>query len=295
MKYLIGTRGSKLAMAQAEQVKNTLQGAFPQHQFELCVIRTKGDKILDKPLSQIGGKGLFVKEIEEQILSEKVDIGVHSMKDMPSEPAEGLVFTTPWKREDARDVLITREKKSLQELSAGAILGTGSLRRQVQIRQLRPDIETVNIRGNVDTRLKKMEEQKLDGIILAAAGLHRLKKQDCISQYFTIEEMLPAPAQGVLALEIRKEDTELKEMLNQFRDAESAFCAKAEREFLSLSGGDCHTPVGAVCERKSEECYQLYGGLWDNQRKEFRRDVVEGTDAIRMAKTLWEKIRSDRT
>lgn len=160
--------------------------------------------ILDKPLHEIGDKGLFVKEIEERILSHEIDIGVHSMKDMPAFPAPGLIFSKTWKREDPRDVLILREKNSLEELTPGSVIGTGSKRREFQLKRLRPDLKVVNIRGNVDTRLRKMEEQKLDGIVLAAAGLHRLGMQDKITMYLNEDEMISAPAQGALALEIRE-------------------------------------------------------------------------------------------
>ena len=149
MKYVIGTRGSKLALKQAEDVCTILRLTYPEHTFELKIIQTKGDRIQNKPLDQIGDKGLFVREIEEQLLSKEIQIGVHSMKDMPPQPAKGLVFTKAWKREDPRDVLILREKRSLDELPYGAVIGTGSRRREYQLKQLRPDLKVVNIRGNI--------------------------------------------------------------------------------------------------------------------------------------------------
>lgn len=239
MKYRIGTRGSALALAQADHVRNRLAKAYPDHEFEIRVIRTTGDRVAHKPLHEIGGKGVFVKEIEEEILDYKADIGVHSMKDMPSCPAPGLVFAKAWKREDPRDALVLREKRSLEELPKGAVIGTGSRRREFQIKRMRPDIEVVNIRGNVDTRLRKMEEQRLDGLILAAAGLKRLGLEDRITRYFSEEEMIPAPAQGVLALEVRQEDRELLAMLEGLWDEETAWAVEAERGFLQEIGGDC--------------------------------------------------------
>ena len=200
MKYIIGTRGSRLALAQAEYVRGRLAEAYPSEEFEIRIIKTKGDIVLDKPIHEIGDKGIFVKEIEEKIRDGEVHIGVHSMKDMPSCPASGLRFTRAWKREDPRDVLILREKKTLEELPEGAVIGTGSRRREFQIKRLRPDLKVVNIRGNVDTRIRKMEEERLDGIILAAAGLHRLGMKERITCYLEAEEMISAPAQGVLAL-----------------------------------------------------------------------------------------------
>lgn len=248
MKIKIGTRGSKLALIQAKYVKESLKAVFSEYEYEIVVIQTTGDIIQNKPLNQIGDKGVFVKEIEEQLLSDNIHLAVHSMKDMPEHPAEGLVFSKLWKREDARDVLILREKHSLEELPENAVIGTGSARRARQLRLLRSDIKIVEIRGNVDTRLRKMEEQKLDGIILAAAGLKRLGMEEKITCYLSPDEMIPAPAQGILALEIRKEDTKLKEMLDSLSDSDTNLTGATERAFLKEIGGDCHIPVGAFCE-----------------------------------------------
>ncbi len=250
MRYVIGTRKSKLAMAQAESVKDRLAAAYPQHEFAIQTVKTKGDLVLDKPLHEIGGKGLFVKEVEEKLLNHEIDIGVHSMKDMPAYPAGGLMFCGAWEREDARDALILREKRSLKELAPGAVIATGSKRREFQLKRLRPDIRVVNIRGNVDTRLRKMEEEKLDGIVLAAAGLHRLGLGHKITAYFSMEEMIPAPAQGALALEIRENEDALLQMLDALSDAKTEELIKAERGFLQEIGGDCHIPIGAACQKE---------------------------------------------
>ena len=247
MRFIIGTRGSKLALTQAEYVRMCLLEKFPEHTFELKIIKTKGDVILDKPLNKIGDKGVFVREIEEQLLSGEIQIGVHSMKDMPSIPAEGLMFTKAWKREDNRDVLILREAGSVEKLPQGAVIGTGSARRALQLRKLRADIKVVGIRGNVDTRIRKMHEEKLDGIVLAAAGLKRLSMENVITEYLDIDRMVPAPAQGVLALEIKYGNKELEEMLNHLSDEETIFETEAERGFLKAMNADCHTPVGAAC------------------------------------------------
>lgn len=257
MNYMIGTRGSKLALAQAEYVRGRLSRAYPMHTFDLRIIRTAGDKILDKPLSEIGQKGIFVKEIESEILDGTVDIGVHSMKDMPGCPAPGLIFTAAWTREDPRDVLVLREAGSLQELREGAVIATGSKRRKLQLKGLRPDLNIVGIRGNVDTRLKKMHEEQLDGLVLAAAGLHRLGMQRMITQYLDPEDVVPAPAQGVLALEIRAGDTGLFDLLNALSDADCAGEINVERLFLQEMGGGCHLPVGAFCRRVKEGGYSL--------------------------------------
>lgn len=283
MKYRIGTRGSRLALAQTELVKHRLEQSYPEHEFEIQIIQTKGDQIQNVPLDQIGDKGVFVKEIEKKLLSGDIHIGVHSMKDMPSDPAEGLLFTKAWKREDPRDVLVLREAESLEQLPPGAVIATGSRRREFQMKLLRPDIRITGIRGNIDTRLRKMEEQKLDGILLAAAGLHRLGLWEKISQYLETEDMIPAPAQGTLALEIRKEDTALRQMLDSLSDAETEQVAGAERNFLKMVGGDCHLPVGACCEKRENGSFRMRV-LYGNETGERLASVcVEGEDPAKLA------------
>ncbi len=257
MNYVIGTRGSRLALAQAEFVRGRLARAYPNDTFEIRIIRTKGDMILDRPLDQIGDKGVFVKEIEEQLVLGNIQIGVHSMKDMPSEPAPGLIFTKAWKREDPRDALVLREKSSLFDLPQGATLGTGSKRRALQLTRIRPDLQIVGVRGNVDTRLKKMQEERLDGLVLAAAGLHRLGMQDRIAEYLETDVMIPAPAQGVLALEIHSGDRKLGGMLDALCDEETEWEAAVERGFLREIGGSCQAPIGAVCQNGKDGRYRL--------------------------------------
>lgn len=292
MKYIIGTRGSKLAMAQTGLVRDRLEKTYPEHEFEIQIIQTKGDRIPNKPLDQIGDKGLFVREIEEKILSGEVHIGVHSMKDMPAQPAEGLVFTKAWKREDPRDVLILREADSLKELPIGAVIGTGSKRREVQLKKLRPDIRVVGIRGNVDTRLRKMEEQGLDGIVLAAAGLHRLGMQPRITQYLEPEQMIPAPAQGTLALEVREDDRMIQQMLDALCDEETEAVTCAERTFLQKIGGDCHVPIGAYCEKKADETYQMRVLFGNETGDKLVSAFAEGADAQSVAAETVAKVRN---
>lgn len=291
MKYIIGTRGSKLALVQSAYVRDRLRKAYPEHEFELKVIKTKGDLIQDKPLNQIGDKGVFVKEIEEQILWGQVQLGVHSMKDMPAVPAPGLMFTKSWKREDARDVLILREAKSLSELPAGAVIGTGSMRRRVQLLKLRPDLKVVDIRGNVDTRLRKMEEQKLDGLVLAAAGLKRLGMEGLITQYLEPWEMIPAPAQGILALEIREDDGELLKMLDALYDEDAWQAACVEREFLHLIGGDCHVPIGAYLSRLPDGSHRLRCIFGNESGSRTAVAQAEGALADALAKEAVRRIR----
>lgn len=289
MKYIIGTRGSKLALVQAELVRDKMVIAYPQDEFEIKVITTTGDRVQSLPLNQIGAKGVFVTEIEEQILAGQVDIGVHSMKDMPSEPESGLVFTRAWKREDPRDALILREKNSLAELASGAVIGTGSPRRAFQLQKLCPDIKVVGIRGNVDTRLKKMQEQRLDGIILAAAGLKRLGMENVITEY--LDDMVSAPAQGILALEVRRENFELISKLDALSDPDSENFVIAERGFLSEIGGDCHLPVGACCSKTAGGEYSLQAmfGTEDGSRLAFAS--VTGKTAEKLPADAARKIR----
>lgn len=249
MQYVIGTRGSKLAVAQAEYVREKLQAVWPEDEFTIRVISTKGDRILDKPLQEVGGKGIFVREIEQALLTGEIHIAVHSMKDMPVMPERGLMYAPYMKREDPRDVLILRTAASLEELPEGAVIGTGSIRRKVQLLRMRPDLKIVGIRGNVDTRINKLFSEKMDGIVLAAAGLHRLGQRDKITQYLSFEQMLPSPAQGTLGLEICEGAEDIKRILQPLKDTESHISTSVEREFLRLSGGDCHMPIAAACER----------------------------------------------
>lgn len=291
MKYIIGTRGSKLALVQANYVRDLLERTYSDDTFEIRIISTKGDRVQDRPLNQIGDKGLFVKEIEEQILSGDVHIGVHSMKDMPAYPAEGLMFTKSWKREDPRDALVLREKKSLKELPYNAVIGTGSSRRRVQLLKMRPDLKVVDIRGNVDTRLRKMEEQKMDGIVLAAAGLKRLGMEDVITEYMESSEMVSAPAQGILALEIRSDADCLREMLDRLSDPETEAAARAERGFLAEIGGDCHVPVGAVCKKADDSGYVLDVIFGDESGNHTAYASVTGEDPSALATQAAREIR----
>lgn len=290
MKYIIGSRGSRLALIQTKYVQERLAKAYPEHTFEIQIIKTKGDKIQNKPLDKIGGKGLFVKEIEEKIISGEIHMGVHSMKDMPSTPAKGLVFTKVWKREDPRDVLILRTAKHLSELREGAVIATGSKRRAFQLLKLRPDLQIINIRGNVDTRLRKMEEQQLDGIVLAAAGLKRLGMEDVITQYLAPEDMISAPAQGALALEVREDQKELQKMLDVFCDEETMNEVCAERNFLEQMGGSCHTPAGARCQ-KTDQGYELYAMFGNEDGSKQAYTKVYGTCPEILAQTAVKNIK----
>lgn len=250
-KIKIGTRGSLLAVCQAEIVRDRIVGQCPQCEVEIITIKTKGDKILNQSLDKIGGKGVFIKEIETALLDGSIDIAVHSLKDMSDEMPQELMLGAVLERENPMDVLITKDGKKFSELPKGAKIGTGSLRRKLQLLSLRPDLEILPIRGNIHTRLRKMEES-MDGIVLAAAGLIRCGLKERISYYFELDEMIPASGQGVLALQIRSGDMEVRELVAKFNDAEADVCQKAERAFLKRIGADCHTPAGALARKQGD-------------------------------------------
>ena len=244
----IGTRGSLLAKTQSTWVKNQIEAEHPDVSVELVIIVTKGDKILDVPLAKVGGKGLFVKEIEEALLRKEVDLAVHSMKDVPAELPEELHLGIIPLRENPHDAFISSKYKSLADLPQGSTVGTSSLRRRAQLAALRPDLEIVDLRGNLDTRLRKLDEGQFQAIILAAAGLNRLGMSSRATGYFTSEEMLPAVGQGSLGIELRKDDAELLEGLQFLNDAKTTTAVAAERAFLYRLEGGCQVPIGAFAE-----------------------------------------------
>ena len=241
----IGTRGSKLALTQSEWVKKKIEGKHPHAQVQLVRIKTTGDKILDSPLAKIGGKGLFVKEIEEALLNKRVDLAVHSMKDVPAALPEGLILATFPEREDPHDAFVSIECPNLDQLPQGARVGTGSLRRAAQLLHIRPDLELLPLRGNVDTRLRKLEAGEFQAIILAAAGMRRLGFEDRISQLFSTEQILPAIGQGALGLEVRHDDDETIGLIDFLNDEETQVTVKAERTFLKELEGGCQVPMAA--------------------------------------------------
>ncbi len=242
----IGTRGSALALAQSRWVADRIAGRNPGCRVELVVIKTTGDKITNVPLAQIGGKGLFIKEIEEALLTGQVDLAVHSLKDMPAEVPQGLILGAVPPREDCRDAFISSRYANLSEIPAGGRVGTGSLRRRVQLLHRRPDLEIVPLRGNVDTRLKKMETLGLDALILAAAGLNRLGLAHLYRGLVPEADMLPAVGQGALGLEVRTADRQLRDRLAFLDDPSTRLAVTAERAFLARLEGGCVVPVAAL-------------------------------------------------
>jgi hydroxymethylbilane synthase len=273
---VLGTRGSKLAVHQSEWVQTRLRELAPHLNVTLRRIQTSGDKILDVPLAKIGGKGLFVKEIEEALLSGEIDLAVHSMKDVPTELPPGLDLLCIPTREDARDALISRDGTRFKELPHGAKVGTSSLRRQAQLLQARPDLSISTLRGNLDTRLKKLREGQFDAIVLAAAGLRRLGWETEITEYLSPEISLPAIGQGALGIEGRREDTFVRDVLNRLEHAPTRIMVMAERALLHRLQGGCQVPIAAHATLMGSEIV-LEGLVASVDGKEVIRDRVKGT------------------
>jgi hydroxymethylbilane synthase len=241
----IGTRGSPLALAQSRMVRARLAAAqgVDEDRITLTVIRTTGDVIQDRTLAEAGGKGLFTKEIEEALRAGTIDLAVHSAKDMPTALPEGLTIAAVLPREDARDVFISRVAETLQDLKPGAVVGTASLRRQAIVKRLRPDLAVVPIRGNVDTRLRKLDEGVVDATLLALAGLKRLGLTQAATSIFSVDEFLPAVGQGIVAIETRADDRATRAILTAINHEETALALTAERAFLAVLDGSCRTPI----------------------------------------------------
>jgi hydroxymethylbilane synthase len=290
----IGTRGSLLATTQSTWVKNQIEAQHPGVLVELIIIVTKGDKILDVPLAKVGGKGLFVKEIEEALLRKDVDLAVHSMKDVPSELPEELHLGITPLRENPHDAFISARYKTLADLPQGATVGTSSLRRRAQLAALRPDLKIVDLRGNLDTRLRKLDEGQFQAIILAAAGLNRLGMSSRATGYFTAKEMLPAVGQGALGIELRKDDAELLAGLAFLNDAGTTVAVAAERAFLYRLEGGCQVPIGAFAEVHNGQV-ELTGLVASIDGKEVLKDSIAGPSeeaqelGTRLANKLLEK------
>lgn len=246
----IGTRGSPLALAQAHEVRGRLMMAhrLPEDAFEVRVYKTTGDAIQNRPLAEVGGKGLFTKEIDEALLREDADLAVHSMKDLPTDLPKGLCIAAVLPRADVRDAFISQKAASLAELPPGAAVGTSSLRRAAQIRRRRPDLRVVEFRGNVETRLKKLGEGQADATLLALAGLERLGLASHATSILSTDEMLPAVAQGAIGITCRADDAKTRSLLEPLNDAASATAVSCERAFLDRLDGSCKTPIAGLAE-----------------------------------------------
>jgi hydroxymethylbilane synthase len=254
---IVGTRQSTLALTQTNQTIQLLQELCAQaglaYTFEIKPIVTRGDRILDVTLSKVGGKGLFVKEIEQALTDKEIDLAIHSMKDMPFELPEGLTIGAVPRREDPRDCIISREGLSLADLPRGAKVGTSSLRRAAQLQAHRPDLRIESMRGNIDTRLRKLTDEGFDAIMLAAAGLHRMGWKDRVTEYLSQDICLPAVGQGALAVECREDDEEVMTILERLNDPVTQRNVAAERRLLGLLNGGCQVPIGAYAHVESED------------------------------------------
>ena len=287
----IGTRGSKLALWQANWVKSSLESFFPSLSIKIVIIKTKGDKILDIPLAKVGGKGLFVKEIEEALLDGRIDIAVHSMKDMPSIIPKGLCIGSVPERETPRDVMISRNGHRFLELKSGARIGTGSLRRAAQLRYKRPDIEIVPLRGNVDTRLRKLDTENIDAIVLAGAGVKRLDLAHRITEYLEEDIMLPAVGQGALCLEIRENDTGTREIINTLDHPETHAVVIGERAYLGRLEGSCQVPIAGY-GKQVDKRFSIRGRVADLEGQTLIEDTLYGdmADSKSIGTALAEKL-----
>ena len=272
----IGTRGSPLALAQAYETKERLMKLHDlgDDAFEICVINTMGDKIQDRALSEIGGKGLFTKEIEEGLLSGQIDIAVHSMKDMPTELPKNLEISVFLEREDPRDSFISDDYSTIEDLPSGSVVGTSSLRRKAQLLAFRPDLKVIEFRGNVQTRLRKLKEKVADATFLACAGLNRLLMQDLIKPV-PIKQMLPAVAQGVIGIENKIGNKTICDLIEPLNHKKTAIQMKVERSFLAVLDGSCRTPIGGHAIIREEEIF-FHGEILKPDGSIVHKDVWSG-------------------
>jgi len=291
--FNIGTRGSPLALAQAYETRSRLMAAFelPQDAFAICVIKVMGDAIQDRPLKEIGGKGLFTREIEEALLDGSIDIAVHSMKDMPVDQPGGLLLNTYLPREDVRDAFVSLSAKGLDDLAQGATVGTSSLRRRSQLLAKRPDLNIVEFRGNVQTRLKKLADGVAEATFLAMAGLNRLGMSDVPRTAVAPDDMLPAVAQGAIGIERRGDDSRAAAMLEAIHDGPTGQRLAAERAFLAHLDGSCETPIGSLAELDGGNM-RLRGEILRTDGTEVYNDDVSGAieDGPEMGRAMAAKL-----
>ncbi|ANX13095.1 hydroxymethylbilane synthase [Fictibacillus arsenicus] len=290
-KIIVGSRRSKLALTQTNWVIDQLKKKGLPFDFEVKEIVTKGDVILNVTLSKVGGKGLFVKEIEQAMLDKEIDIAVHSMKDMPAALPEGLEIACTPKRVDPRDALISEKYSSLRELPEGAVVGTSSLRRAAQLLHTRPDLSIKSIRGNIDTRLEKLKSGEFDAIILAAAGLERMGwSKDVVTEFLDTDLCLPAVGQGSLAIECRSEDDEVKELLATLNDSYTFQTVQAERAFLDTLEGGCQVPIAAYATLTNDEV-TLTGLVADPSGKKVLKEMKTGKDPHQVGVELAQELK----
>lgn len=288
MRLRAGTRGSKLARIQTRMVLDELKKIEPSLEFEIVVIKTKGDRILDSPLSKIGGKGLFTKEIEEEMLRGNIDLAVHSLKDLPTELPEGLRVVAVLEREDPRDAFVSFKYKSLEEMPENSAVGTSSLRRMAQINMRRKNLHLVELRGNVDTRVRKVKEGIVDGAVMALAGLKRMGLDGCARYVFSVDEFIPAPGQGVIVVEM-KEDSPFIPLASKLDHRPTRKLISAERAFLNTIKGGCQVPSGAHAFFQDERRIRLKAFVSDMSGERVIKDEEEGEDPEELGITLGER------
>ena len=292
-KIIIGARGSKLSLAYVSKVKDLISDGSKDVDIQIKTIKTSGDIHNNTKISEIGGKNLFCKEIEENLIDKKIDVAVHSLKDMESIEHNELIIGAYIKRNDPRDSLVSNKIKNLNELKDGMLIGTSSRRRELQIKKLNRNINVVNIRGNIDTRIKKVDEKKLDAIILATAGIKSLNLENKIGLIFNTNEMLPAVGQGIIAVQCRKEDKFILSIIKKINDEETSLCAKAEKKMLQTIGGDCQTAVGGLAEINNKNLSlkaQLFSDKGDDN---FNFELLgKDVDALNIGKKVGQKLLS---
>jgi hydroxymethylbilane synthase len=290
-KIIIGARGSKLSLAYVSKVKSLILESSKDVDIQTKTIKTSGDIHQDIKLSKIGGKNLFCKEIEENLIENNIDIAIHSLKDMESLEHEGLIIGAFIKRNDPRDILVSNKITKLSELNSNIVIGSSSRRRELQLKKINKNISVVNLRGNIDTRIQKVKEKKLDAIVLAAAGIKSLNLENKISLTFETNEMLPAAGQGIIAVQCRRDDKLISDMIKKINDKQTSLCALAERKMLQTIGGDCETAVGGLAEIHNNNLKlkaQLFTDLGDES---FEYELTgRDIDASYIGKAVGEKL-----
>jgi len=287
--FIIGSRGSKLSLAYSNHVKNLLIKANPQfdkNSIEIKLIKTSGDIFQNKRISDIGGKGVFCKQIEEELLDSKIDLAVHSLKDLPTIMTDGLCVNALVKRNDPRDAFLSYSGKSFKELEPKSKIGTSSFRRRAQLNLLRDDLKIVPMRGNIDTRIRKLKDKEFDAIVLSLAGIKMLNLENEVKEAFTIEQMLPAIGQGVIALQCKQDDQKTLKILKEINHKETYYCSQAERALLEAIGGDCDTAVGGLAQLSNEKI-TLKSELFSNNGK--KKFEAESSGYFKEAKEIGYK------
>jgi len=289
-KFIIGSRGSKLSLAYSNHVKDLLikfNSQFDNNSIDIKVIKTSGDIFQNKKISDIGGKGVFCKQIEEELLDSKIDLAVHSLKDLPTQMTKGLCINAVVKRNDPRDAFLSYLSKSFKELKPKSKIGTSSFRRQAQLNLLRNDLEIVSMRGNIDTRIKKLKNKEYDAIILSLAGIQMLNLTNQIKEIFTTEQMLPAIGQGAIALQCKKNDQKTLNILKSINNKETYYCIQAERALLEAIGGDCDTAIGGLAKLSNDKI-SLKSQLFSNDGK--KKFEFQASGHFREAREIGYKV-----